>query len=148
MPIWAISPAAWIVVLTSSGPLGGAVGSRGGDGGGGGGDGRAARRCAFSVVAAREAAVERVAFGLGFGLAAAAGFAALRDAVAREAVPRDALVPVRRPIRSGRVDGRLASTPSSVAADFLLFFAFVGLSLIRGMDRATGHAVQSVPPVR
>jgi hypothetical protein len=123
MPICAISPAAWMAVVTSSGPLGGAdgrLGSLGGGSGGGGGVGRAARRWAFSAAAAREAAVERVASGLGFaaGLGFATGFA------------RGLLESARRPIRCVRVDGRLASTPASAAADFLVFFAFAGLSVI------------------
>src|SRR3954447_7989638 len=112
MPICAISPAACSAVVTSSGPLGGAAGrdgSRGGSGGRGG-DGRAARRWGFSAVAARDAAVERVPVGFGLAAAVARGCAASR-----------------RPSRSRRVEGRLASTP----ADFLLLLGFAGLSVIR-----------------
>jgi hypothetical protein len=124
----AISPAAWIAVVTSSGPFGGPAGLRGGSGGGGGGAGREVRRWAFSALAARDAAVERVAVGFGFaGFAAAAGG---RFGAAFADVACDVLAAPRRPSRSGRVEGRLASTPSCAAADFLGFFALVGLSVM------------------
>jgi hypothetical protein len=133
IPMCAISPAAWIAVVTNSGPLGGPAGLRGGSGGGAGVAGRAARRwafSAFSAVAARDAAVERVAFGLGF--AVVVGFA---GAAFADGVP-DVLALPRRPSRSGRVEGRLASTPSCAAADFLGFLGLAGLSVIENRSNA------------
>lgn len=163
IPMCAISPAAWNAVVTISGADDGVLARRGLSFGGGGFGvaGRAARRCAaafFSAVAARDAAVGRVAFGFarfvaasnfaaaalaaeGFaagafafaaGAFAAGGFAGFAFvAVAVRAGSALAVVALfRRPMRSGRVAGRLPSTLGCPALDFLDFFGLPDLSLI------------------